>query len=216
MKKFTFDKLPKLFITLLVIFSYLMGFNHVNAKTTKQLYEDGPQALIEGGHIILLRHAYAPRTEANGNNDKKYKHMVCSSQRDILSAGIKQSQAIGKWVIDNGINVEEVISSTTCRTWKTAKYAGWDYTLNEDVRNVRGSNEMARRVQVLRDIILGWHGVGNLVVVTHAKMINRLFPGVIAISGEMIITDGTTIGDKNQYFKTIGRINFAYDGRNKE
>ena len=52
-------------------------------------------------------------------------------------------------------------------------------------------------------------------IVTHFKMINPLFPAVKAGNGEMIITDGTTLGDENQYFKPIGRIKFEYDVTNK-
>ena len=54
----------------------------------------------------------------------KIKENVCSSQRDILSEGIKQSKLIGSFVLDNNINIEKVIVSPTCRTYKTAKYEG--------------------------------------------------------------------------------------------
>ena len=78
----------------------------------------------EGDKIVFLRHAYAPRTLENGDNDKNYKENVCTSQRDILSEGIKQSKLIGNFVLDNNINIEKVIVSPTCRTYKTAKYEG--------------------------------------------------------------------------------------------
>ena len=142
--------------------------------------------------------------------------MICSTQRDILSEGIKQSKNIGQWVVNNNIVIEKVIASPTCRTYKTAKYAGWEYTLDENVRNVGDFKKTRKRVDILRDIILNWNGEGNLIIVTHFRMINPLFPGVKASSGEMVITDGTTIGDENQYFKTIGRIKFDYDITNKE
>ncbi len=215
MKKWILDRLPQLFCVLLVIFSVLMISNHAKAKTTAEWRQAGIEAIQEGGKIILLRHAYAPRTEANGNHDKNYKHMVCSTQRDILSEGIKQSKAIGQWVIDNNIVIDKVIASPTCRTYKTAKYAGWEYTLNENVRNVGDSKKTKKRVNELRKIIANWNGKGNLVIVTHFKMINPLFPAVKAGNGEMIITDGTTLGDKDQYFKPIGRIKFEYDVTNK-
>ena len=207
------DNLVTIFIILIVAFSYLMVYNHAMASSSN---DKSIEALQKGGKIILLRHAYAPRTIANGNHDKNYKHMICSTQRDILSEGIKQSKNIGQWVIDNNIPIDKVIASPTCRTYKTAKYAGWEYTLNENVRNVSDSKKTKKRVDELRKIIANWNGKGNLVIVTHFKMILPLFPAVKASSGEMVITDGTTLGDKNQYFKPIGRIKFEYDVTNKE
>ncbi len=204
--------MKKLFLAIIIILFVVPAYG----KTTKQLHNDGLNALQKGGNIILLRHAYAPRTEANGNHDKNYKHMICSTQRDILSEGIKQSKNIGQWVIDNNIVIDKVIASPTCRTYKTAKYAGWEYILDENVRNVSNSKETKKRVDVLRKIIANWNGKGNLVIVTHFKMILPLFPAVKASSGEMVITDGTTLGDENQYFKPIGRIKFEYDVTNKE
>lgn len=204
--------MKKLFLAIIITLFVVPAYG----KTTKQLHNDGLSALQKGGHIILLRHAYAPRTEANGNHDKNYKHMICSTQRDILSEGIKQSKNIGQWVVSNNVSIEKVIASPTCRTYKTAKYAGWEYTIDKNAKNVPDFKETRKRIDVLRDIILSWNGEGNLVIVTHFKMINPLFPGVKAGSGEMVITDGTTIGDENQYFKTIGRIKFDYDITNKE
>ena len=207
------DNLVTIFIILIVAFSYLMVYNHAMASSSN---DKNIKVLQKGGNIILLRHAYAPRTVANGNHDKNYKHMICSTQRDILSEGIKQSKNIGQWVIDNNIPIDKVIASPTCRTYKTAKYAGWEYTLDENVRNVSDSKKTKKRVDELRKIIANWNGKGNLVIVTHFKMILPLFPAVKASSGEMVITDGTTLGDENQYFKPIGRIKFEYDVTNKE
>ena len=207
------DNLVTIFIILIVAFSYLMVYNHAMASSSN---DKNIEVLQKGGNIILLRHAYAPRTVANGNHDKNYKHMICSTQRDILSEGIKQSKNIGQWVIDNNIPIDKGIASPTCRTYKTAKYAGWEYTLDENVRNVSDSKKTKKRVDKLRKIIANWNGKGNLVIVTHFKMILPLFPAVKASSGEMVITDGTTLGDENQYFKPIGRIKFEYDVTNKE
>ena len=207
------DNLVTIFIILIVAFSYLIVYNHAMASSSN---DKNIEVLQKGGNIILLRHAYAPRTVANGNHDKNYKHMICSTQRDILSEGIKQSKNIGQWVIDNNIPIDKVIASPTCRTYKTAKYAGWEYTLDENVRNVSDSKKTKKRGDELRKIIANWNGKGNLVIVTHFKMILPLFPAVKASSGEMVITDGTTLGDENQYFKPIGRIKFEYDVTNKE
>ena len=80
------------------------------ANTFQELYDNGLKAIKEGGNIIFLRHAYAPRTVENGNHDKNYKDKVCSTQRDILKEGIRQSKDIGDFVIKNNIKIDKVIS----------------------------------------------------------------------------------------------------------
>ena len=153
--------------------------------------------------IIFLRHAYAPRTVENGDNDKNYKEKRCSTQRDILSEGIKQSKEIGKFILENNINIEKVISSPTCRTYKTAKYADWEYTINKDLRNTSKKKLQKKRFKKINDIVSKWKGKGNLVLVTHFMIINPTFPGVKADSGEMIIV--------NSDMAVLGRIRFPYD-----
>ena len=206
--------MKKILSTVVLIFA--LGISNAYAKTTSEWKALGIEALQEGGKIIFLRHAYAPRTEANGNNDKKIVVGDCSTQRDILSEGIKQSKEIGQWVRNNNIEIEKVFSSTLCRNWKTAEFAGWTkYTKNKIFRNDLDTKVQAKRLEEIRKIVTNWNGKGNLVIITHFKIINPLFPGVKAGSGEMVITDGTLIGNELQYFKTVGRIKFAYDPLNK-
>ena len=56
----------------LISFVFLIN-TEVYSKSYKELYDDGLKAIKEGGKIIFLRHAYAPRTVENGDNDKNYK-----------------------------------------------------------------------------------------------------------------------------------------------
>ena len=186
-----------------MVLSLLMITTSLQAKTRQELHNDGVKALQEGGKIIYLRHAYAPRTIENGDNDKKYKENKCSTQRDILSEGIKQSQLIGKFVKENNINIEKVIVSPTCRTYKTAKYAGWEYTINKDLQNTNKKKLQEKRFKKINKIVSKWNGKGNLVLVTHFKIINPSFPGVKADSGEMIVV--------NKDMVVLGRIRFPYN-----
>ena len=175
----------------------------VYSKSYKELYDDGLKAIKEGGKIIFLRHAYAPRTVENGDNDKNYKDKDCSTQRDILKEGIRQSKEIGNFVISNNIEIDKVISSPTCRTYKTAKYAGWDYKIDKNLRNTSKKNIQEKRFKKIKKIVSSWNGEGNLVLVTHFKVINPLFPGVKSDSGEMVIA--------NNDLRLLGRIKFKYD-----
>ena len=186
----------------LISFAFLIN-TEVYSKSYKELYDDGLKAIKEGGKIIFLRHAYAPRTVENGDNDKNYKDKDCSTQRDILKEGIRQSKEIGNFVISNNIEIDKVISSPTCRTYKTAKYAGWDYKIDKNLRNTRKKSIQEKRFKKIKKIVSSWNGEGNLVLVTHFKVINPLFPGVKSDSGEMVIA--------NNDLRLLGRIKFKYD-----
>ena len=186
----------------LISFVFLIK-TEVYSKSYKELYDDGLKAIKEGGKIIFLRHAYAPRTVENGDNDKNYKDKDCSTQRDILKEGIRQSKEIGNFVISNNIEIDKVISSPTCRTYKTAKYAGWDYKIDKNLRNTSKKNIQEKRFKKIKKIVSSWNGEGNLVLVTHFKVINPLFPGVKSDSGEMVIA--------NNDLRLLGRIKFKYD-----
>ena len=72
-----------------VLITSLIFCNGTYANTFQELYDNGLKAIKEGGNVIFLRHAYAPRTVENGNHDKNYKDKVCSTQRDILKEGIR-------------------------------------------------------------------------------------------------------------------------------
>ena len=186
----------------LISFVFLIN-TEVYSKSYKELYDDGLKAIKEGGKIIFLRHAYAPRTVENGDNDKNYKDKDCSTQRDILKEGIRQSKEIGNFVISNNIEIDKVISSPTCRTYKTAKYAGWDYKIDKNLRNTSKKNIQEKRFKKIKKFVSSWNGEGNLVLVTHFKVINPLFPGVKSDSGEMVIA--------NNDLRLLGRIKFKYD-----
>ena len=95
----------------IIILGLLLTASISHAKSKQELHNDGIKALQEGGKIIYLRHAYAPRTVENGNNDKKYKVNKCSTQRDILTEGIKQSKLIGKFVKENNIDNKSKIGN---------------------------------------------------------------------------------------------------------
>ena len=64
-------------------------------------------------------------------------------------------------------------------------------------------SDQKKRFKKIKKIVSKWDGKGNLVLVTHFKVINPLFPGVKSDSGEMIIS--------SPELKLLGRIKFKYD-----
>ena len=135
----------------IIIIVLFLNISESYSKNVQELHVNGIKALQERSKIVFLRHTYAPRTVENSDNDKNYKKNVCSSQRDILSEGIKQSKLIGKFVLDNNINIKKVIVSPTCRTYKTAKYAGWEYTISKDLKNTNDKKLQEKRFKKIKE-----------------------------------------------------------------
>ena len=123
-----------------IFLSLFLNISSSQAKSRLELRKDDLKALQEGDKIIYPRQGYVPRTIENSNKNKNYKEKNCSTQRDILLEGIKQSKELGKFIQENNISIEKVISSPTCRTYKTAKYAGWEYIINKDLQNTSKKN----------------------------------------------------------------------------
>jgi len=158
----------------IIFISFLLIIPKSYSKTVQELHDDGIKALQEGGKIVFLRHAY-----------------------------IKQSKIIGEFIVEKNINIEKVIVSPTCRTYKTAKYAGWEYTISKDLKNTSDKKLQEKRFKKIKEIVSNWEGKGNLILVTHFQIINPTFPGVKADSGEMIVVSKDMI--------VLGRIKFPYD-----
>lgn len=73
-------------------------------------------ALMDGQHVLLIRHADAP-----GFSDPPgFKVTECSTQRNLGERGRKQARALGEWLRQQGITSARVLSSPWCRCMDTA------------------------------------------------------------------------------------------------
>lgn len=70
-----------------------------------------------GGHILMLRHAFAPGTGDPAN----FQIGDCSTQRNLDDRGREQASAIGKLLRSKGISSAKVYSSQWCRCYETAE-----------------------------------------------------------------------------------------------
>ena len=156
-------------------------------------------SLQKGGMIVFVRHAYAPKVEGI-NEDKSSK--VCGKQRNLMSEGIKQSKAIGIFLREHNIKIEKAWSSPICRCWQTAEYAGIEFKKNKLF------DSQTKEFDKIRDLIKSWNGKGNLFVFTHFKVMNGVFPGFKADSGQMLVVDTN--------LTRIGAISTPYDLMNKQ
>jgi len=73
--------------------------------------------LTSGGHILMIRHAYAPGT----GDPVHFKIGDCATQRNLNIGGRTQARAIGDWLRSKGIKAAKVFSSHWCRCLETAR-----------------------------------------------------------------------------------------------
>jgi phosphohistidine phosphatase SixA len=74
------------------------------------------QALKQGGHAVIFRHAIAPGT----GDPPGFRLGDCSTQRNLSPEGRAQAAAIGAAFRQHGVAVNRVLSSRWCRARDTA------------------------------------------------------------------------------------------------
>ena len=171
--------LKRLFIAILMAFFSLVSSVSVADQGVWQ-------ALREGGHVILMRHALAPGV---GDPDN-FVRGDCATQRNLSAQGRSQASAIGDVFRQRNIPIDSVYSSHWCRALETSKRMAL-----RDVQTVDwldsffiASERSARdeRTRQARRQILDWQAEGNLLLVTHQVNISALIGGGVA-SGDMIV-----------------------------
>jgi pimeloyl-ACP methyl ester carboxylesterase len=169
-------------------------------------WAQGPdrQALLEslqrGGHVIVMRHATAPReppTEATavaGNRTR---------ERQLDEAGRRSAAAMGIALRARRIPIATVLSSPTFRALETARYAQLptprtEEQLGDAGQSMKGATE--GQAAYLRNIVRAAPRGGNLVAITHQQNITAAFPNIKPplAEGEAIIfrpggPDGATL-----------------------
>jgi len=96
-----------------ISFLGLMAISVMNAHADQG---DLINRMRSGGHILMLRHAYAPGSGDPAN----FKIGDCATQRNLNDQGRTQARAIGDWLRSKGIKDAKVYSSQWCRCQETA------------------------------------------------------------------------------------------------
>jgi phosphohistidine phosphatase SixA len=158
--------------------------------------------LLEGGHTILLRHAFAPGIGDPAN----FKLDDCTTQRNLSDDGRQQAQRIGARFAARAIKVEVVLTSQWCRAKDTAKLAFPRIKITEEpVLNsfFADTSKKDEQTAAALKLIRAFEGSGNQVMVTHQVNIEAL-TGLAPREGEAIIIDA----DTNGVIKVLGRQMF--------
>lgn len=142
-------------------------------------------ALRNGGHVILLRHA---ATELGIGDPPGFRLDDCRTQRNLSEAGRAQSRAWGRTFMQRGIPVGGVFSSAWCRCVDTARLAfgrveTWP-ALNSHFESPASAELQAE--QLRGGIPVRMQAGRNLVLVTHQVNITAV-SGVTPMMGEAVV-----------------------------
>ncbi len=143
--------------------------------------------LVDGKHVLLMRHADAP-----GFGDPPgYKLDQCSTQRNLGEQGRKQSVAIGQWLDAQGVKQARVLSSEWCRCLDTAQLINKgpvvvESSLGSFFDDMRLAQSQTKEMQRMIATQLNQHKSTPLILVTHHVNIEA-FTGKVVNVGDMVL-----------------------------
>ncbi len=159
----------------------------LSAITSTQAFGNLAQDLTDGRHVLLMRHADAP-----GFGDPKgYQLDQCATQRNLGEAGKKQSQMIGQWLKNQGINNARVFSSPWCRCIDTAKLMNLGPVtiapeLGSFFDDMSLEKEQTRNLEKLIKAQLSSKVKTPIIMVTHHVNIQAFTDKVVSV-GDMVL-----------------------------
>ncbi len=145
-------------------------------------------ALVQGGHVALIRHGNAP--PGHGGDPPGFRFDDCRTQRNLDERGREQAKALGEAFRNHGVRVDRVLSSPVCRCMDTANLMAVgpvesSWALVPD----RNPNAPARLLE-LKEMVSTWRGPGTLVLVTHGLTVRPLI-GILPDQAEMVVLKPT-------------------------
>lgn len=162
--------------------------------------EAGWALLRDGGHVVLLRHA----TVTGSADSAGFDIDKCASQQKLSERGKQQARKIGALFATRAAPIERVLSSRWCRCLNTARIAFQaDPEPFEPLDPVKADEaEKAAQLKAIMEVAAGFAGSDNLVMVTHADVVQAL-TGVTPREGEAVI-----VQPEGERLRVLGRIVF--------
>ncbi|MBX3577177.1 MAG: histidine phosphatase family protein [Rhizobiaceae bacterium] len=162
--------------------------------------EAGWALLRDGGHVVLLAHAYATGSTDPANVDVT----KCSTQRNLSERGKQQARKMGALFAARAADIDAILSSRFCRCLDTARIAFGRDAEPFEALDLPAADEAAAEAQraAVIETIAGFSGSGNLVLVTHPETI-RALTGAGAREGEAVI-----VRTEGEGLHVLGRIVF--------
>jgi virginiamycin B lyase len=139
------------------------------------------ETLREGGHVLYFRHG---ATDPVPDDADPVVLADCDTQRNLSTAGRRQSQAIGRAIRGLRIPIGRVLASPFCRALDTARLAfgrASPRQLLENLETASTESERARRTKELRRLLSSPPQAGaNTVLVAHGFNITAAADVVLA------------------------------------
>jgi len=138
-------------------------------------------ALVNGGHVALIRHGNAPP----GYGDPPgFKIDDCATQRNLDERGRAQAMALGEAFRKHAVRADKILSSPWCRCLETARLMGLGQV--DGTWAVAASERSPERLVAMSRMLADWRGSGTLVVVTHALTVQALI-GIMPGQAETVV-----------------------------
>ena len=168
--------------------------------------KDAWDALVEGGHVALIRHGNAPGPSlGRGGDPPGFRIDDCGTQRNLDEIGRGQAKALGEAFRTHSVRVDRIQSSPWCRCMETAELlavgpveSSWALVPATD-RNPKAPEAL----RTLKEMVSNWRGPGTLVLVTHGLTVRALI-GIVPGQAETVVlkpTPGSGSGAR-----VVGRI----------
>jgi broad specificity phosphatase PhoE len=141
-------------------------------------------ALLEGGHVALIRHGNAP--PGYGGDPPGFKIDDCKTQRNLDELGREQARALGEAFRHHGVRVDRVLSSPWCRCLETARLMAVGRVETSWALVPDREPSVPVRLRELKEIVGAWRGPGTLVLVTHAFTVRALL-GFLPTQGDTVV-----------------------------
>lgn len=148
--------------------------------------QDAWAALVEGGHVALIRHANAP--PGQGGDPPGFRIDDCATQRNLDETGRAQAKALGEAFRSRGVRVDSIRSSPWCRCLDTAALMAVGPVARSWalVPATERNPNAAAALRALQEMVSSWGGPGTLVLVAHG-LTARVLLGIVPDQAETLV-----------------------------
>jgi phosphohistidine phosphatase SixA len=146
--------------------------------------QDAWAALVQGGHVALIRHGNAP--PGSGGDPPGFRIDDCQTQRNLDARGRAQARALGEAFRTRGVRVDRILSSPWCRCLDTAHLMAVGPVAQSWALVPDREPTAPVRLRELQALVSAWRGPGTLVLVTHGFTVQALL-GFVPHQGETVV-----------------------------
>ena len=181
----TAPKSSKLTLVTIICFLFVIALP-LNAEENVEPVKSAIEKI--DANIVFMRHAIAP-----GSGDPiNFKIGDCSTQRNLDQAGQLQAQRIGEYMLTNGLDFDEILSSEWCRCGETARLLDLgEWQAFSGLNSFFQSHADKQETLTKLESYLADNNHGLSLLVTHQVVI-RAITGHSVESGGLVAYNSTT------------------------